>query len=624
MEEVQQLPSRTTSSPKSNLARLKKSELKDVNGYSNGYANGHANGHVNEHIDHKTTAISSLRYRFSFPTDTIVNGALLGLIFLHVLIAPYTKVEESFNLQATHDILTMGISDASVKHYDHLFFPGVVPRTFVGPLLLAAGSWPIMALAQLVAPLSNVPKGILGQVIVRMVLGLFSFLGWYQMSKGIRSQFGKNTSQLFMVVSSCQFHWLFYAGRTLPNTFALCIVNVAYSYWLQASQAVSKRGVEQKLMRMLDCLVISTILFRSEVLILLGPIVLLELIMTRIGFWRTVQEGITAGLLSIAVAVLVDSWFWRQWMWAEGAVFWFNAIEGKSVAWGVSPWYTYFTLLLPKIATVSLPLALVATVIEPRFRRYMLPATVFVSLYSLLGHKEWRFVIYVVPILNLGAAVVLSWVFKRKTIIYRIVSLGLISVLFLSFIASLAQSLISSQNYPGGVALQRLHELELESFRAATIHIDGAAAETGCSRFGEIGSDLLNPRKPVDFDTVVKSALSGQSPKSLRDWTYSKDETHKAPRDYLKYTHLLTANPEFHKQNYVVLEQIDGYSGIRRVGLAKVKEACPAALHKLLESVQSSKLERLQTETLRLWQACSPVQIKTEGRIWIMKRYGAV
>lgn len=43
------------------------------------------------------------------------------------------------------------------------------------------------------------------------------------MSRGIRHQFGRTVSILFMVVSASQFHWLFYAGRTLPNTFALSI-----------------------------------------------------------------------------------------------------------------------------------------------------------------------------------------------------------------------------------------------------------------------------------------------------------------------------------------------------------------------------------------------------------------
>lgn len=145
-----------------------------------------------------------------------------------------------------------------------------MPRTFVGPLLLAIGSWPVMTVVRFLAPSSGVPKSITGQIIgtsgcllftlpaeffslmhasnskkyrtgsrepltqcpctplllsfiVRMVLGLFTFFGWHQLSLGVNHQFGKTVSRLFMVISAAQFHWLFYAGRTLPNTFALAI-----------------------------------------------------------------------------------------------------------------------------------------------------------------------------------------------------------------------------------------------------------------------------------------------------------------------------------------------------------------------------------------------------------------
>lgn len=74
----------------------------------------------------------------------VLDLFVLVVAWVHVLLAPYTKVEESFNLHATHDVLMYGVGPSVLPKYDHVTFPGAVPRTFVGSILLAWISTPFI------------------------------------------------------------------------------------------------------------------------------------------------------------------------------------------------------------------------------------------------------------------------------------------------------------------------------------------------------------------------------------------------------------------------------------------------------------------------------------------------
>src|SRR6266403_809277 len=122
----------------------------------------------------------------------VLDVLIFAVAWTHVLLAPYTKVEESFNLHVIHDLLLHGgHPDAlqKVRHapvviswhligpisqFDHRVFPGAVPRSFVGSIIIA---W----ISSYVARLAN----------------------------------------HFTLITISQFHVPFWMGRTLPNMLAL-------------------------------------------------------------------------------------------------------------------------------------------------------------------------------------------------------------------------------------------------------------------------------------------------------------------------------------------------------------------------------------------------------------------
>lgn len=72
------------------------------------------------------------------------------------------------------------------------------------------------------------------------------------------------------------------------------------------------------------------------------------------------------------------------------------------------PFWWYFTSAIPRallLTTLLVPLCIFACQKNQRLIiQTIIPACIFLLLFSFLPHKELRFVIYVIPLMNLSAA----------------------------------------------------------------------------------------------------------------------------------------------------------------------------------------------------------------------------
>lgn len=454
-----------------------------------------------------------------------IEWLLLLACAVHLVVCPFTKVEESFNLQAIHDII---YHRTNISNYDHLEFPGVVPRSFIGPLMVALFAGPWVAASSLMGL-----EKIVAQFIVRAVLGSMVALAFREFSKAVQKEFGPVITNWLTLLTVSQFHFVFYMSRPLPNTFALIFVLLAYSYWL-----------EQRHFALILASGVAVLVFRAELASLLGIIILVEVFAGRLSIANLFKWGVPTGLAILGTTVAIDSYFWQRWLWPEGEVLWFNVVLNKSSDWGTAPWSWYLYSAIPRALCSSLLLVPVGVVVDPRVKTLLLPAVGYVLLYSFLPHKELRFILYVFPLLNVAAsrACLYVWNSRLKSSWHVVCTLGVCFHLVANLCTTALLLYISSHNYPGGYALKKLHEIEA-GLPVANIHIDVYAAQTGVSRFGE-----LNPH-----------------------WRYNKTERLVAGGlEMQSFTHLILEGKSPHSSSVVpyrdtheVLAAIEAYSHVR-------------------------------------------------------------
>ncbi|XP_046839849.1 dol-P-Man:Man(7)GlcNAc(2)-PP-Dol alpha-1,6-mannosyltransferase-like [Xenia sp. Carnegie-2017] len=415
-------------------------------------------------------------------------GTLL-IVLSNILFCPYTKVEESFNIQATHDILYHGFN---ISKYDHVEFPGVVPRTFIGPLSLAILSYPFINILKVV----NASK-MYSQIIVRSVLGVCSSASFSLFRRGVGRKFGSTTSNFLAILTISQFHLVFYMSRTLPNTFALNFALCAFYCWFTGNHPffiwLSGFGI---------------ILFRAELAIVMGLIMLLELYEQRISLARSFVHIVLSGIAALGLTVSIDSYFWGRFCWPEAEVFFFNTVQNQSSNWGTSPFLWYFYSAIPRsLLLLTIILIFYGLWIDKRPRTIFGISIVYILLFSFLPHKELRFIFYILPLLNVVAAVGLNfiymniWKWRLRSIIATLVIGGLISNVTMTTMLMY----ISSLNYPGGSALNTFHHQVIKrNSSPQSLHICNLAAQTGVTRFGQVHPYVSYSKKDIKYDDVDK------------------------------------------------------------------------------------------------------------------------
>ncbi|GMP36251.1 hypothetical protein CsSME_00008442 [Camellia sinensis var. sinensis] len=326
--------------------------------------------------DKSTTSSSSL----TFSSRRIFVTCLALRMANSLLVQTYFNPDEHWQaLEVAHRI-TFG--------YGHLTWEwkkGI--RSYLHPMVFAF-LYRILALFHLDTPLFMIKAP-------RLLQSLFAAVGDLYIYKLSHVLFGSHVAQWALFSQLTNWFMFFCFTRTLSNSLETVLTLVGLYYWpcIRASSSevptVSRKwGL---VVAALACAI------RPTSAITWAYVGLLELLVARDRLKFIFLEVVPVGVLVLTLAWSLDRLMYGSWVLVPLNFLKFNFLSSGGDYYGTHKWHWYFTQGFSVMLFTFLPFSIAGIILSKQWKLSGLIAWVL-GLYSVLGHKEFRFVLPVLPI----------------------------------------------------------------------------------------------------------------------------------------------------------------------------------------------------------------------------------
>ncbi|KAM6425892.1 GPI mannosyltransferase 3 isoform 2-T2 [Liasis olivaceus] len=257
-------------------------------------------------------------------------------------------------------------------------------RSPLYPLLFAGLYKALQLLAKDEAPLLIwLPR------VFQAVLAAFADVKLYSLAQRLDNA---ETAKWVYFCQLCSWFTWYCCTRTLSNTMEAVLTTFALFYY-------PMEGANMESSRHYLALVALACVIRPTAAVLWAPLLL----------WHFGKESnkrrllwgacLPVGLIALGGSLVVDRVFFGKWVVVPLNFLKFNVLHDLATFYGSHSWHWYFTQGLPVVLGPHLPFFLHGCFNAPRKHRVFLVVVLWtVAAYSILRHKEFRFIYPILPI----------------------------------------------------------------------------------------------------------------------------------------------------------------------------------------------------------------------------------